>query len=192
MPTLGEQLKLFRIQKGMTQEQLANRLNTTKAAISRYEKGQRQPRLEQIVEMAMALDVSPDNLFNLILCSQESQGDRGKAMVAWVSTITGANGIIDSIVANHDQHSTDNSKSDPITYDPGDAFIGSSFGVHKEVLGNNGATKITISVEPEGMQLKDLIFLLDYLKKNNLAGEGITEMTDFMKAAYRSAKSNNE
>ena len=52
--------------------------------------------------------------------------------------------------------------------------------------------KLTISVEPEGMRLKELISFLDYLKDNNLAGEGIPEMIDFMKAASKSAKGDNE
>ena len=62
MPTLGEQLKALRVKRRMTQEQLAQKLNTTKAAISRYEKGQRQPKLEIITEIAMILDASPDEL----------------------------------------------------------------------------------------------------------------------------------
>lgn len=65
MPTLGEKLKSLRIKKGMTQEQLAQKLNTTKAAISRYERDQRQPRLEQITEIAQILDASPTELYNL-------------------------------------------------------------------------------------------------------------------------------
>lgn len=78
MPTLGEQLKALRVKKGMTQEQLAQKLNTTKAAISRYEKNQRQPRLEQISEIAQILGANPDELFNLIFRSQEVQDENGE------------------------------------------------------------------------------------------------------------------
>lgn len=189
MPTLGEQLKALRIKKGMTQEQLAQRLNTTKAAISRYEKDQRQPRLEQITEMAMILDASPDDLYNLFLRSYELKDDRGdyathmNATAKWVETITGGN-VVGNPAASKEESS--------IVYDPGDAFCDGCFTVKKSVPSSDGTMKLTISVEPEGMRLKELISFLDYLKNNNLAGEGIPEMIDFMKAASKSAKGDNE
>ena len=188
MATLGEQLKSLRIKKGMTQEQLAKKLNTTKAAISRYEKDQRQPKLELLTEMAMILDASPDDLYYLFLGSTEFDDGQGvyakrlNAMAKWVETICGTN-------------YADRSKDkDPtlVTYDAGDAFSDACFSVKKEVPSGDGTMKLTISVEPEGMRLKELISFLDYLKNNNLAGEGIPEMIDFMKAASKSAKGDNE
>ena len=71
MPTLGEQIKALRIKQGFTQEQLAKALHTTKATISRYEKDQRQPRREQITEIACALGANPDDLFNLLFASSD-------------------------------------------------------------------------------------------------------------------------
>ena len=65
MPTLGEQIKDLRIKNGMTQEELAQKLNTTKAAISRYESNQRQPKLEVLTSIAMILNANPDELFGL-------------------------------------------------------------------------------------------------------------------------------
>lgn len=195
MPTLGEQLKALRVKKGMTQEQLAQKLNTTKAAISRYEKNQRQPKLELITEMAMILDASPDDLYYLLLGSPEFEDDRGEyatrmnVIAKWVETITGTNNVDDSTNQNHAGEGADSST---IEYDPGDSFSGSSFSVHKSVASGDGKMKLTISVEPEGLQLKELIALLDYLKNNNLAGDGILELMDFMKAAYKYAKNDNE
>ena len=75
---------------------------------------------------------------------------------------------------------------------PGDTFCDGCFTVKKSVPSSDGTMKLTISVEPEGMRLKELISFLDYLKKNNLAGEGIPEMIDFMKAAYKSAKGDDK
>lgn len=89
MPTLGEQLKALRVKKGMTQEQLAQKLNTTKAAISRYEKNHRQPRLEQISEIARILDANPDELFSLLFISSDiTQGkeyDSGAEYLKYLS-----------------------------------------------------------------------------------------------------------
>lgn len=195
MPTLGEQLKALRVKKGMTQEQLAQKLNTTKAAISRYEKNQRQPKLELITEMAMILDASPDDLYYLLLGSPEFEDDRGEyatrmnVIAKWVETITGTNNVDDSTNQNQAGEGADSST---IEYDSGDSFSGSSFSVHKSVASGDGKMKLTISVEPEGLQLKELITLLDYLKNNNLAGDGILELMDFMKAAYKYAKNDNE
>lgn len=158
MPTLGQQLKTLRIKKGLTQEQLAKELNTTKAAISRYEKDQRQPRLEQIAEIATILGASPDELYYLFLGSSEVEDNRGEyvtrmnAMAKWVEAITGTDGI------------------------------------QKTVSSNDGTTKLTISIGPEGMQLKDLISLLDYLIINNLDGNGISELADLLEVASKTTK----
>lgn len=58
MSTIGENIRQARIQRGMTQEELAELLDTTKSAISRYELGKREPRAEQLVAIANALGVS--------------------------------------------------------------------------------------------------------------------------------------
>lgn len=58
MATLGENIKKARIKKGITQEELATALNTTKATISRYELGKREPRSDQLKEIAKALNVT--------------------------------------------------------------------------------------------------------------------------------------
>lgn len=76
MPTLGEQLKALRVKAGKTQEQLATELHTSKAAISRYEKDQRQPRREQLTEIARVLGANPDELFRLLFATpSEFSGD---------------------------------------------------------------------------------------------------------------------
>ena len=107
MPTLGEQLKALRVKAGKTQEQLATELQTTKAAISRYEKDQRQPRLEVLTEMAMLLDASPDDLYCLYLATTEFEDEQGvyatrmNALSKWVETICGANNMITDAAEKH-------------------------------------------------------------------------------------------
>lgn len=56
---IGEKIKRRRIELGMTQQELAARAGTTKAAISHYEVGRRVPRTAQLVSIAAALDLSP-------------------------------------------------------------------------------------------------------------------------------------
>lgn len=60
----SSQLMKYRKQKGLTQEALANRLNVTPQAVSKWEKGG-YPDGELLPEIARTLDVSLDVLFGL-------------------------------------------------------------------------------------------------------------------------------
>lgn len=62
MDTLGSKLKKLREEKGFTLEYVANRLNTTKTSIGRYEKNVREPKSEIINSLADFYDVSTDYL----------------------------------------------------------------------------------------------------------------------------------
>ena len=62
MGTLGENLRAARVAAKLTQEDLAEKLGTTKSAISRYEQGKREPALAQIAKIAAALNVRIDSL----------------------------------------------------------------------------------------------------------------------------------
>lgn len=55
-------LKKLRKDKGFTQKQLAEALNTTVSAISHYERGTREPSLDMLVQMTKILGVSVDYL----------------------------------------------------------------------------------------------------------------------------------
>lgn len=63
MISVGERIRQLRITKGVTQEELAAALNTTKAAISRYELSQRELRFSQSQAIAEALGVSVFELY---------------------------------------------------------------------------------------------------------------------------------
>ena len=56
--TPGEWIKYERKKAGITQSELAARIGVTSATITRYEKGQREPRLDQLQKIAEALNVS--------------------------------------------------------------------------------------------------------------------------------------
>ncbi len=57
--TIGERIKFFRERAKLTQDELGKRVGVTGVAIMRYEKGTRQPLIEQIVMIATELGVSP-------------------------------------------------------------------------------------------------------------------------------------
>lgn len=46
MSVLNKRLKMLRIEKGLTQEQVAKDLGTTKVSIGRYENGTREPKVK--------------------------------------------------------------------------------------------------------------------------------------------------
>lgn len=60
--SIGEQIKKARKEKGLTQKQLAEKLNIATNSLSRYEIGERTPDNETIVRIAKALDVAPSSL----------------------------------------------------------------------------------------------------------------------------------
>ena len=55
-------LQRLRKEKGMTQNQLADRINKERSKISRYEKGLQNPTLETVKEFAAIFNVSMDYL----------------------------------------------------------------------------------------------------------------------------------
>ena len=59
----GSQIKKAREAKQMSQEQLGAALGVTGVTIMRYEKNQRQPKFEQLIDIANALDISIVDLF---------------------------------------------------------------------------------------------------------------------------------
>ncbi|MBQ6403796.1 MAG: helix-turn-helix transcriptional regulator [Oscillospiraceae bacterium] len=60
--TFARQLRLLKDQRGLTQKEIADRLETTEATISRYVSGDRTPNIETAVELAALLGVSMDTL----------------------------------------------------------------------------------------------------------------------------------
>ena len=60
---IGNQIKTFRKSAGFTQDELANRLNTTKQTISRYEKGERKANQDMLFKLCDIFDVSIDDFF---------------------------------------------------------------------------------------------------------------------------------
>ena len=57
MPSFGENLKRVRNERGMTQEEMAALLHTSKQVISRYENGHRTPRVDVVARYAEGLQI---------------------------------------------------------------------------------------------------------------------------------------
>lgn len=64
MVNIGKRIKAARQKAGMSQEELAQVIGSTKSAVSRYEAGKRQPSYDQLQRIAKALSVSIYELFD--------------------------------------------------------------------------------------------------------------------------------
>lgn len=76
---LGEQLKQLRLEKGYTQEELANKLFVTRQTISNWETEKGQPDIENIVLLAQTFDISIDELMTgkrLIISEKNAIGKK--------------------------------------------------------------------------------------------------------------------
>ena len=62
---MGERISKARAKANMTQEQLAEELNISRISVARYESGEMAPKLQNVVAIALALDVSVDYLLGL-------------------------------------------------------------------------------------------------------------------------------
>lgn len=55
---IGKKIKILRKTRGLTQEQLAEKLNVKRATISNYEIGRRSPHIKELEEISKALGVN--------------------------------------------------------------------------------------------------------------------------------------
>ena len=60
----GEKLSFLRKQRGMTQKDLAEKLNISRQAVSRWERGTAEPSTENLISIGKLFDVSVDELLD--------------------------------------------------------------------------------------------------------------------------------
>jgi transcriptional regulator with XRE-family HTH domain len=59
---IGSKIKQLRLQRGLTQEELAKLSNISQAAVTHYEKGVRKPSTNTMIQLAKVLSVDPKEL----------------------------------------------------------------------------------------------------------------------------------
>lgn len=64
---IGNRIRKFRKECGLTQEQLADKINATKSRISNWEQGINRPDADVIADLCRALNVSPSDLLDVHL-----------------------------------------------------------------------------------------------------------------------------
>ena len=78
---LGERIAITRRSRGLSQAELARRLQISPSAMGMYEQGRREPSGEVLVAIARELEVSTD--FLLTGCTALSQQDPVPALIAY-------------------------------------------------------------------------------------------------------------
>lgn len=64
--TIGQKLQMLRLQKGLTQEQLGEKLNLSTSAYCKIEYGETELTLPRLYKIAEVLSVSPLELFKIL------------------------------------------------------------------------------------------------------------------------------
>ena len=62
MKQIGKNIKKHRMEKGMTQDQLAEKLNVTRQAVSNWETGKTQPSIETLTALGLLFGISVEAL----------------------------------------------------------------------------------------------------------------------------------
>lgn len=62
---MGERITRLLKEQGMTQKELAARIGTTEAAVSKYVKGEREPRAEILANIATVLHTTSETLLGI-------------------------------------------------------------------------------------------------------------------------------
>lgn len=68
---IGNRIRKYRKDSGLTQEQLAEKINVTKSRVSNWEQGINKPDADIIGLICRALNVSPSNLLDVHLTDDE-------------------------------------------------------------------------------------------------------------------------
>ena len=80
---IGSRIRLYRKQSGLTQEQLADKINVTKSRVSNWEQGINRPDADIIGGICRALNVSPSNLLDVHLSDEELSSHEKKVITAY-------------------------------------------------------------------------------------------------------------
>lgn len=72
---LGKTIKQLRRQLGLTQSQLAEKINVSYQQIQKYEKGESQISLQRYIELASALETAPHTLLEKLIAQKISEPD---------------------------------------------------------------------------------------------------------------------
>lgn len=77
---IGNRIRMYRKESGLTQEQLADKINVTKSRVSNWEQGINRPDADILADICRALNVSPSSLLDVRL-SADDLSDRERKVI---------------------------------------------------------------------------------------------------------------
>lgn len=84
---IGNRLRMFRKEYGLTQEQLAQMIHVTKGRVSNWEQGINRPDADILGDICRALNVSPSDLLDVHLSDDELNTLERKVIKAYRSKV---------------------------------------------------------------------------------------------------------
>ncbi len=89
MTMLKDKMKQLRLERGLTQAQLARRLGVSPSAVGMYEQGRREPDAQTLTRLADALQCSTDELLGV-----ESPQEVGDVIDSFARTLERQSGLM--------------------------------------------------------------------------------------------------
>ena len=84
---MGERLARLRQEKGLTQDEIADRLDVTQPVVSDYERGRLRLHGELIVQLCQILDVSADELLGIKAAARRNGAAKNRRLLRQVQAI---------------------------------------------------------------------------------------------------------
>ena len=78
---IGERIRKYRKDRGLTQEQLANSIGVSKGRVSNWEQGANRPDADILADICRSLRVSPSDLLDVHL-NDEEYSDHERKMIS--------------------------------------------------------------------------------------------------------------
>ncbi|MBE6007913.1 MAG: helix-turn-helix transcriptional regulator [Lachnospiraceae bacterium] len=80
MANVGKTIKVLRIRKGMTQDEMAEKLFISRQTVSNYENGKSNPDLDILVKIADMLETDA----NTLIYGEREKEDKKKKIIRWI------------------------------------------------------------------------------------------------------------
>lgn len=161
MDAIGERIKEARQERGLSQEELAQIINSTKSAISRYESGKRQPRIEQLKSIASVLSVDVNWLMNGQTLEERDQ--------VWK----------DQVARRFEEATSHQKQRSP--FKPGESYFGGDMRVKNVTVSPDGKETVTIDMDIGKLSSEDVMGYLEMFNKMAKLGitvDGISRLID--------------
>ena len=84
MANVGKTIKALRARKGITQDELAEKLFVSRQTVSNYENGKSNPDLDMLVKLADVLETD----INTLIYGEKGKEDKKKRIIKWIILAT--------------------------------------------------------------------------------------------------------